>query len=197
MKVETNIYDIDGELIRQFGDNHEVTIEEAQNKINYYKQLLDSVDGTTKQAATYATYIRNLSAYVLQQLAKQAQKPKQTTEEQVQNAINELRQELENDENTGVRTEDEVPTEPTDNTEDNSNDQPGNDPLIYRGDSDVSEDNTVSQDDLLVERDDEAPVMEEYVSYDAVPYEEPSEETSEEPEASEETQEPSETPVEE
>lgn len=36
MKNNTNIYDIDGEIIRQAGDNHQFSIDEAKEKIQHY-----------------------------------------------------------------------------------------------------------------------------------------------------------------
>lgn len=41
MKNNTNIYDVDGEIIRAAGDNHRFTIEEAQSKIKYYREKID------------------------------------------------------------------------------------------------------------------------------------------------------------
>lgn len=65
MKNETNIYDIDGEIIRKAGDNHEMTIEEAQEKMKAYAK---KAEDNPEKADVYRTYVRNLSNFVYNKL---------------------------------------------------------------------------------------------------------------------------------
>lgn len=109
MKNNSNIYDIDGELIRAAGDNHKMTIKEAQEKIENYRQKLEKLDEKDPKAVIYATYMRNLNQYILTKYATMKpeeleaelnrQKAEKDTKEQVEKAINELKKELENEEN--------------------------------------------------------------------------------------------------
>jgi hypothetical protein len=66
---KTNIYDIDGKLIRGTEDTHEWTIEEAQERIKYYIELLKALNKEDKdyalKAATYNKYIDNLVSYTI------------------------------------------------------------------------------------------------------------------------------------
>lgn len=68
-KPKTNIYDIDGKLIRDTEDTHEWTIEEAQERIKYYVELLKALTTEDKdyalKAATYNKYIDNLVSYTI------------------------------------------------------------------------------------------------------------------------------------
>ena len=70
MKNETNIYDIDGNIIRQAGDNHKMTIDEAKEKIEEYRKKLLEVGENHPNAIKYATYMRNLSQYIASLYAK-------------------------------------------------------------------------------------------------------------------------------
>ena len=109
MKNNSNIYDIDGELIRAAEDNHKMTIKEAQEKIENYRQKLEKLDEKDPKAVVYATYMRNLNQYILTKYATMKpeeleaelnrQKAEKDTKEQVEKAINELKKELENEEN--------------------------------------------------------------------------------------------------
>lgn len=143
MTNNTNIYDIDGELIRKAGDNHEWTIEEAKEKLEYYRKKLTEVGEDSPNAVKYATYMRNLSQYLMamyakmtpEQLNAELEKAKQeTTDEQVKKAIEELKNSLEDEETT--------------------TDEPENKPL--------------TQEDLLVERDEEPTPNDEYTPYEEV-----------------------------
>lgn len=68
-KPKTNIYDINGKLIRKAGDNHQFTIEECQERIKYYLELLKAL--TTEdpdyavKASTYNQYVDNLVSYCI------------------------------------------------------------------------------------------------------------------------------------
>lgn len=68
-KPKTNIYDIDGKLIRKADDTHQFTIEECQERIKYYLELLKAL--TTEdpdyavKASTYNQYVDNLVSYCI------------------------------------------------------------------------------------------------------------------------------------
>lgn len=111
MKNNTNIYDIDGELIRKAGDNHEFTIDEAKEKIENYKKKLENLDKNDSKASIYKTYIDNLQRYIFAQYSNMSSdkltelfgtQNTETKEEDVTAALTEL----ENDIN-----EEEKPTE--------------------------------------------------------------------------------------
>ena len=77
MKNNTNIYDIDGEIIRPAGDNHHFTIDEAKEKIQVYqakiKELTEKEDKTEedlKKLAIYQDYCKNLMNYEWAELMK-------------------------------------------------------------------------------------------------------------------------------
>lgn len=73
MNNTTNIYDIDNDLIRAAGDNHELTIEEAQERIKHYIEKLKSLsieDTDYKlKANMYNQYIDNLANYIIRKRA--------------------------------------------------------------------------------------------------------------------------------
>lgn len=129
MTNNTNIYDIDGELIREAGDNHQWTIEETKEKMEYYRKKILEVGEESPDAVKYATYMRNLSQYLMTLYAKmtpeelnaelQANKGK-STEEQVKEAIEELKNSLDKEPVTPLTQEDllvERDVEPTVNDE--------------------------------------------------------------------------------
>lgn len=90
-KPKTNIYDIDGKLIRKAGDTHQFTIEECQERIKYYLELLKAL--TTEdpdyaiKASTYNQYVDNLVSYcirmkmVSQDIQPKEQEPMKDTEQ--------------------------------------------------------------------------------------------------------------------
>ena len=73
MNNKTNIYDIDGELIRAAGDNHTFTVEEAQEKLKYYIEKIKSLDKEDKdyllKLSTYNQYADNLANYIIRERA--------------------------------------------------------------------------------------------------------------------------------
>lgn len=182
MTNNTNIYDIDGEIIREAGDNHQWTIEEAKEKMEYYRKKLLEVGEDSPNAVKYATYMRNLSQYIMTMYAKMTpeelnaelewleQKNKKiSTEEQIKKAIEDLKKDLEDDDrNTTEDTTDEIPDSNTPNNEGNTDEKPGNDAPIDGRDSDLHEERPVTQDDLLVEREVSSSEMDGYVDYEEV-----------------------------
>lgn len=178
MKNNTNIYDIDGELIRQADDNHQFTMEEVQKKVQNYQDKLkilsekeNPTEEDTKLAIVYQTYIRNLMKYQLELMSKMSQKefteyltknmPK-TTSEQVEKALNDLK----NDTEIGESTEDEVSGSVTGDNESVGDEEPRDDQAEEWVVGHVHEEGPITQDSLLVERDDVKPTkMDEYVEF--------------------------------
>lgn len=107
MNTITNIYDIDGEIIRKAGDNHKFTVEEASNKIEYYRKKLEEVGENSPKAVYYATYMRNLSQYIMtlyskmtpKELSEMIEKAKkqENLNQQIKDALDELKKDLPED----------------------------------------------------------------------------------------------------
>lgn len=117
MKNNSNIYDIDGKLIRAAGNNSQMTVKEAQEKIEYYRKKLEEVGENDKKAPIYATYMRNLTSYILQQYSRMTKQELQeeidkqnvdkSTKEQIEKAIKELKDEVEGGDAETVSGDDE------------------------------------------------------------------------------------------
>lgn len=182
MKNESNIYDIDGDLLRAAGDNHQWTIEEAKSRIQHYqgklKELYDAENPTKEdlqKIKIYESYCKNLMNYswrILMSMGKDEfteyltsqmpEQPDKTTENAVEEALNQLKNDVETRENT----EDEISGTITTNTGSTTDEESGNVEVVERTGSGVQEKRSVSQSDLLVERDNVTPtVMDEYVEY--------------------------------
>lgn len=170
MKNETNIYDINGEIIRQAGDNHEFTLSEAQERLQHYRKLRDAEESSdtpdkTKIAA-YTTYINNLANYAAYKMSELTPDQladligvnnlKQTSSEEVNKALN--------DTETTADTADEVSGSDTTSGENSANEESGDDETIGRELGDVHEKRSISQSDLLVERDNVNTIMDEVVT---------------------------------
>lgn len=153
MKNNSNIYDIDGELIRAFDDTHKFTVKEAQEKAKYYTEKLGQIDENDPKAATYVTYIKNLNRYIMELYSKMSpkelqelldQKKQESTDAQVEKAINELKKEVENEESS-----------------EHANDEAG---------SEDTETSVRTQEDLLTDGEGRPEtVMDEYVEYEEIP----------------------------
>ena len=172
MNNNSNIYDIDGNIIRKADDNHKWTVDEVKEKIEYYRKKLQNLAEDDKKAVIYTTYMRNLSNYLFvlysqmpaEQLQAEINAAKAlSTDEQVKKAMEELSNSLEDDGTTAEGTTDEVPNEPTTDNESTTNEEPGDVTPIDGGDSDIHEERPLSQSDLLVEREGVNTVMDEYI----------------------------------
>ena len=172
MNNYSNIYDIDGELVRSANDEHKWTVEEVKEKIEYYRKKLQDIAEDDKKAIIYTTYMRNLSNYLFvlysqmpaEQLNAEIEKAKKiATTDQVRKAMEELQKEVNNDGETAENTTNEVSNKSTIDNEDTANEEPGDVTPIDGGNSDIHEERPVSQGDLLVERDGVNTVMDEYV----------------------------------
>lgn len=186
MKNNSNIYDIDGELVRRFDDVHRFTALEA-TKIHekYLKKIQDLrskeslTDDENKRLVVYSTYCKNLQYYIQVQLAGMTkeeleeyykavlpQKPQETTKEQIEKAIEELK----NDTKTTEDTTTEVPEQPSPNdNEDDTDGIFGDDVPVRRESCDVHEERRHTKEDFLVERDNVETVMDEYVQFEELP----------------------------
>lgn len=120
MKNNSNIYDIDGETVRRFDDVHRFTALEATNickkyigKIQNLRSKGNLTQDEQKKLAIYNTYCKNLQNYIQVQLMSMTkeeveeyykatipQKPQETTQEQIEKAIEELKNDTQTTENT-------------------------------------------------------------------------------------------------
>ena len=173
MNNNSNIYDIDGTIIRKADDDHKWTVDEVKEKIEYYRKKLQDLAEDDKKAVIYTTYMRNLSNYLFvlysqmpaEQLQAEINAAKAlSTDEQVKKAMEELSNSLEDDGTTTEGTADEVPNEPTTDNESTTNKEPGDVTPLNGGDGDVHEERPISQSDLLVERDNVNTIMDEVVT---------------------------------
>lgn len=127
MKNESNIYDIDNELIRGIDDTHKWTVKEAQEKIEYYRKKIEEIGENNEKSRIYADYIRNLSKYILglysrmtpEELTNElnSQKVEKDTKQQIEDAINELKKEIEDEESSPKGEGESVEDESTDGEE--------------------------------------------------------------------------------
>ena len=106
MKNKSNIYDIDGEILRESGNTEELTLEEAQKRLDSYQKKLNELaekEPNSQKLSVYNTYIKNLQSYIFNyyllhpELMKWANK---TTQDEIQNAIEDLKKDVEDDEYT-------------------------------------------------------------------------------------------------
>jgi len=105
MQNNTNIYDINDELIREAGDNHKMTIEEAEERIKSYRDKLNDPNETEENRTSYRTYVRNLQNYIANLYANLTKRElydllvkrgvNNTVDKQVQKAMENLRREAE------------------------------------------------------------------------------------------------------
>lgn len=115
MNNVTNIYDIDGELIRTAGDNHKMTIDEAKEQLKKYEEKvkeLTETDPNNSKIVIYNNYIKNLASYILTLYTKQPatiSMPEQTNmTDQIKKAMDDLRDEFEKEE---VKSQDDMMVE--------------------------------------------------------------------------------------
>lgn len=108
MTTNSNIYDIDGELLRSSGDTSELTIEEAQKRIESYQKKLNELsekDPKNHKLSIYNTYIKNLQTYVFNQYLLHPElmpHMTNTTQDEIQKAMEELKADVEAEEKDTV-----------------------------------------------------------------------------------------------
>ena len=104
MTTNSNIYDIDGELLRSAGDTSDLTIDEAQKRIEQYQKKLNELsekEPNNPKLSIYNTYIKNLQSYIFNQYILHPElmpRVEQTTQEQIQKAMEDLKAEVEAEE---------------------------------------------------------------------------------------------------
>lgn len=108
MKNDSNIYDIDGEILRESGNTEELTLEEAQKRLDSYQKKLNELaekEPNSPKLSVYNTYIKNLQSYVFNyyllhpELMQQFSK---TTQDEIQKAMDDLKNEVEAEEKETV-----------------------------------------------------------------------------------------------
>ena len=108
MKNNSNIYDIDGEILRESGNTEELTLEEAQKRIESYQKKLNELaekEPNSQKLSVYNTYIKNLQSYIFNyyllhpELMKWANK---TTQDEIQKAMDDLKKDVEEEEKETV-----------------------------------------------------------------------------------------------
>lgn len=104
MTTNSNIYDIDGELLRSIDDTSDLTIDEAQKRIEKYQKKLNELsekEPNNPKLSIYNTYIKNLQSYIFNQYILHPElmpRVEQTTQEQIQKAMEDLKAEVEAEE---------------------------------------------------------------------------------------------------
>jgi len=104
MTTDSNIYDIDGELLRSSEDTSELTIEEAQKRIESYQKKLNELaekDPKDHKLSIYNTYIKNLQTYVFNQYLLHPElmpHMTNTTQDEIQKAMEDLKADVEAEE---------------------------------------------------------------------------------------------------
>lgn len=104
MTTNSNIYDIDGELLRSSEDTSKLTIEEAQKRIESYQKKLNELsekDPKNPKLSIYNTYIKNLQTYVFNQYLLHPElmpHMTNTTQDEIQKAMEDLKADVEAEE---------------------------------------------------------------------------------------------------
>lgn len=108
MTTDSNIYDIDGEILRKAGDTEELSIDEAQKRVTSYQEKLKNLDPKDPKVSIYNTYIRNLQSYIFNQYLLHPElmpHMQNTTQDEIKKAMEELKAEVENEEKETVMDE--------------------------------------------------------------------------------------------
>lgn len=96
MNNNSNIYDIDGQLIRSIDDIGHLTVEEAEKRLNEYqekiKQLTENQE-VSEKIAVYNTYVKNLQDYILRYYITHPEEAKirLSKEEEIRKAMEQLK----------------------------------------------------------------------------------------------------------
>lgn len=178
MKNNSNIYDIDGNLIRSIDDTHKWTAKEVREKIEFYRKKVEELGEDDEKSKVYTTYMANLRKYLfnlyasmskdqIQQEIKQY-KNDESLPEQVKKAMGELESELNNDGEAEGNPREQISGPIAGDSEGNTDRESGNAEAGERSRGGIHEETTASQDSLLVERDDVSNDMDEYVNFEEV-----------------------------
>lgn len=100
MKNNSNIYDIDGKLIRDIEDTDNISVENAEQLMNEYQDKLKQLSENEKDSfktGVYKTYIQNLQRYILNYYIEHPEEAQKriSTETQIQKAMEELKSDVE------------------------------------------------------------------------------------------------------
>ena len=101
MKNNSNIYDIDGEILRESGDTKELSLEEAQKRLDSYQKKLNELaekEPNSQKLSVYNTYIKNLQSYIFNYYLLHPELMKwmnKTTQDEIQQAVEDLKKDIE------------------------------------------------------------------------------------------------------
>lgn len=100
MKNKSNIYDIDGNLIRPIDDDKHMSVEEAEKRVKSYQDKLKDLEDNDPKAAIYNTYLQNLQRYILNYYITHPEEAnlRLSQEEQIKKAMKELKAEVDKEE---------------------------------------------------------------------------------------------------
>ena len=108
MKNNSNIYDIDGEILRESGNTEELTLEEAQNRLESYQKKINELaekEPNSQKLSVYNTYIKNLQSYIFNYYLLHPELMKwmnKTTQDEIQKAMEDLKKDVEEEEKETV-----------------------------------------------------------------------------------------------
>lgn len=108
MKNNSNIYDIDGEILRESGNTEELTLEEAQKRLESYQKKLNELaekEPNSQKLSVYNTYIKNLQSYIFNYYLLHPELMKwmnKTTQDEIQKAMDDLKKDVEEEEKETV-----------------------------------------------------------------------------------------------
>lgn len=162
------MYDIDNKKIPT---DKELTVEEAKNLIEHYKELAEKEESNHKKGV-YNTYIRNLNSWLFKYYLNNPQiieeLIKNTDKDVINSAIEEISEGLSNDTTTKERITEEIQRAISENNESSTNEESGDDVSGERNESSLSEEGTVSESDILGSRKSVNTSMDEYVDFEEI-----------------------------
>lgn len=162
------MYDIDNKKIPT---DKELTVEEAKNLIEHYKELAEKEESNHKKGV-YNTYIKNLNSWLFKYYLNNPQIVeeliKNTDKDVINNAIEEISEELSNDTTTKERITEEIQRAISENNESSTNEESGDDVSGERNESSLSEGGTISESDILGSRESVNTSMDEYVDFEEI-----------------------------
>lgn len=162
------MYDIDNKKIPT---DKELTVEEARNLIEHYKELAENEESNHKKGV-YNTYIKNLNTWLFKYYLNNPQIVeeliKNTDKDVINNAIEEISEELSNDTTTKERITEEIQRAISENNESSTNEESGDDVSGERDESSLSEGGTVSESDILGSGESVNTSMDEYVDFEEI-----------------------------
>ena len=98
----------DGEILRESGNTEELTLEEAQKRLDSYQKKLNELaekEPDSQKLSIYNTYIKNLQSYIFNYYILHPELMKQfseTTQNEIQKAMEDLKKDVEEEEKETV-----------------------------------------------------------------------------------------------